>query len=267
MKIGCNLSTELMALIDEKKANVDYVKIALSKSDEEIPQDYKNYGMLLLHGVGVNIPQHTGTAELRGIDWDQINAKVDFCDNKFIGLHCGAYKSDWMEQEVSFEMVKERMGSFIKLWKENLNIEILIENHPYNSYYENNNPKIIKHSVSPELISHLCREHEIGLLLDLAHAKVTASGLDIPIKEYLAALPLELVREIHVVGTRVTEEGIRDNHLEMNEEDYEILEWAFKMTNPEVVTLEYGGFGEHFSWRSNKDAIERQLKRITELIK
>ena len=80
----------------------------------------------------------------------------------------------------------------------------------------------------------------------------------------MTALPLDLVKEIHAVGQE-TEVGLRDNHLQMNEEDYEILEFVFKMTNPNVVTLEYGGFGEHFSWRSNKDAIERQLKRITEL--
>lgn len=265
MKIGCNLSTELIELIDEKKVSVDYVKIALSKSDEEIPWNYKNYGKLLLHGVGVDIPQHTGATQLMDINWKQIKSKVDFCGSSFIGLHCGTYKSDWVEHEVTYEMIKERMGNVIELWKENLGVEILIENLPYTSYYENNNPKFLKNSVTPKLISDLCREHKTGLLLDLAHAKVAASGLNIPVKDYLKVLPLDLVKEIHVVGTRETEEGLRDNHLEMNEEDYDILEFVLKMTKPEVVTLEYGGFGEHFSWRSNKDAIERQLIRITKL--
>lgn len=266
MKIGCNLSTELMELLDEKRVSVDFVKIVLSKSNEEIPQSYKNYGTLLLHGVGTDVPQHTGASQLDDIDWSMIREKTSFCESSFIGLHCVTYKSDWVEQEVTCEMVKERMSNFIRTWKKQLNLDLLIENVPYTHYYESNNPGFMKHSVSPKLISDLCREHEIGLLLDLAHAKIAASGLNIPLNDYLLALPLELVREIHVVGTRNTEDGLRDNHLEMEDEDYEILEFALKMTKPEIVTLEYGGFGEHFSWRSDKAAIERQLKRIAELI-
>lgn len=267
MKIGCNLSTELIELIDEKKVSVDYVKIALSKSDEEIPVQYREYGKLLLHGVGTDVPQHTGTTKLSGVDWNQIKDKVKFCNSSFIGLHCGTYHSDWDGQEVTFEMVKERMGCSLKLWKENLDVEILIENVPFTPYYEINSPKIIKHSVSPKLISELCSEYEVGLLLDLAHAKVAASGLGLPLIDYLLALPLERVKEIHTVGTRTTDDGLRDNHLEMTEDDYETLEFALRMTKPEIVTLEYGGFGEHYSWRSDKNVIERQLKKIDEIVR
>jgi uncharacterized protein (UPF0276 family) len=266
MKIGVNLSEELIELINEKKVSVDYVKIALQNSDDEITEKYKDYGILLLHGLGIDIPQHIGTTKLSGVNWNQIKDKVEFCNSQFIGLHCGTYQSDWDGQEVTFEMVKERMGKVLKLWKENLDIDILIENVPYTSYYENNSPKIIKHSVSPKLINEVCTENEVGLLLDIAHAKVAASGLGMSIEDYLTELPLERVKEIHAVGTRKTENGLRDNHLEMDEDDYKILEFALIITNPEIVTLEYGGFGEHFSWRSNKNAIERQLKRIIQII-
>jgi uncharacterized protein (UPF0276 family) len=266
MKIGCNLSNELMELLDEKKVTVDYVKIALGKSGEEIPQEYKRYGKLLLHGVGQDISQHTGTSQLQDINWQCLNSQVQFCNNRFIGVHCGTYQDDWEPKEVTYEIVKSRMDSFIKLWKEKINVELLIENVPYSQYYEMNNPRIIKHSVLPKLISELCIEHEIGLILDIAHAKVAASGLNMTLRDYLIALPLEKVKEIHAVGTKMTEVGLRDNHLEMNEEDYETLEFVLGMTNPEIVTLEYGGFGEHFAWRSNKEAIERQLNRIATLV-
>ncbi|MDF2881379.1 MAG: hypothetical protein K0R54_1936 [Clostridiaceae bacterium] len=87
-----------------------------------------------------------------------------------------------------------------------------------------------------------------------------------PVRDYIKALTLEKVKEIHTVGTKMTEVGLRDNHLEMNEEDYEILEFVLSITKPDIVTLEYGGFGEHFAWRSNKAAIERQLNRINLLV-
>ena len=266
MKVGCNLSAELMELIDEKKVSVDYVKIALLKSDDEIPEKYKSYGKILLHGVGMDVPQHTGSNKLSSVNWNQVREKVEFCNSSFIGLHCATYQSDWDVPEVTFDMAKERMGHFLNVWKVNLDTEILIENAPYTSYYETNSPKNIKHSVSPKLINELCGESGVGLLLDIAHAKVAASGLGLPIKEYLSALPLELVKEVHAVGTRTTDDGLRDGHLEMTEDDYEILEFALGIANPEVVTLEYGGFGEHFTWRSDKNAIERQLKRINEIV-
>lgn len=266
MKIGCNLSNELIELINEKKVIVDYVKIALSRLDENIPHEYRSYGELLLHGVGQDISQHTGTEQVQNIDWKRINAQINYCNSKFIGVHCGTYQADWVEKEITYKMVKNRMNSFIKLWKEKINAGLLIENVPYSQYYEMNNPKIIKHSVSPELISELCLENDIGLILDIAHAKVAASGLSIPLKDYIKALPLDMVKEIHAVGTRKTEVGLRDNHLEMDEEDYETLEFVLSLTKPEIVTLEYGGFGEYFAWRSNREAIERQLDRINLLI-
>ena len=265
MKIACNLSDALIELIQENKVCVDYVKFALSDSNDEIPVMYKSYGILLPHGLGLDVPQHTGTALSSGINWSRIKKHIEFCDCPFIGLHCAAYQSDFDEQPVTYEMVKQRMGSVLEVWRKNIDTDILIENVPYTSYYETHNPYIIRHAASAELITRLCSEYEVGLLLDLAHAKLTASELNIPTEDYIKLLPLERVREIHAVGTRETEDGLRDNHLEMNDEDYRILEYVLQVTHPEIVTLEYGGFGENFSWRSDKNAIERQLKRILQI--
>ena len=110
-------------------------------------------------------------------------------------------------------------------------------------------------------------ENEVGLLLDLARAKVTAHGTNTELREYLSLLPLSLVRELHVVGTRSLDDGtLRDNHLEMDSDDYNILEWVLDRTSPMIITLEYGGFGDHFSWRSSKSAIKRQLEAISSIL-
>lgn len=80
-------------------------------------------------------------------------------------------------------------------------------------------------------------------------------------------LPLELVEEFHVVGIRHNDDGsLRDNHLEMDDYDYEILDWLLKRTTPHIVTLEYGGFGDHYAWRSDAKAIERQLSNIQKIM-
>lgn len=106
------------------------------------------------------------------------------------------------------------------------------------------------------------------LLLDIAHAKVTAKNSHESVYDYLNRLPLNKVKEIHIVGTAEKENvELRDWHLEMKEEDYEILQWTLLKSKPDIVTLEYGGPGEVFSWRSDKEALKRQLIRLIEICK
>ncbi len=83
---------------------------------------------------------------------------------------------------------------------------------------------------------------------------------------YLSALPLDLVREIHLSAPIMDEhEGLRDRHLEMQDEDYVLLQWVLTQTRPDILTLEYGGFGPPFSWRSDQCAVERQLHALRAL--
>ena len=266
MKLGCNLSSELIELIQAKEVELDYVKIALESVYDDIPFKYSTYGDVLLHGLGHDVQQHTGAELNPSVDWVRVNKQVDYCGSPHIGLHCATYWSDWACREVTYDMVKERMSSNIRHWQSHMNGSLVIENVPYTPYYEIK-PGVITYSVSPRLITELCVENEVGLLLDLAHAKVTAHGTNTELREYLSLLPLSLVRELHVVGTRSQDDGtLRDHHLEMDSDDYNILEWILDRTSPMVITLEYGGFGDHFSWRSSKSAIKRQLEAISSIL-
>lgn len=266
MKIACNLSTELMALIDTNRVKVDYVKIALASREDKIPLAYSDYGKLLLHGVGLEIPQHTGAKIIKDNDWDQINQHLRVCRSEYLGVHFGTYKDDWEDDIVTYEMIKARMSLFISLWKENICCKLLVENLPYTDYYHLNSPGILKESVNPRLISEVCEEHDIDMILDIAHAKIAASGLQMTIEDYLNQLPLHRIREIHIVGTQSTDTGLRDKHAEMTQEDYDLLSHVLSISQPKVVTLEYGGFGDQFADRSDINAIERQIIEIRRII-
>lgn len=268
MRIGCNLSDQLIELIQNKEVNVDCVKIMLKDLYDIVPIIYKQYGTLLLHGIGKGVPQHTGARFVEeAVDWNQINRQLMCCESPHLALHCASYWRDWESYNVTYDYIKERMNRFISVWKTHVSVDILIENVPYTKNYEINNPGIIKVCVNPKLIKELCYENDIGLCLDVAHARVTAFGLKIPLKDYLEQLPLKQVREIHVVGIRMVDGDMRDNHMEMDEDDYETLEWLLQRVDADYLTLEYGGFGEHYSWRSDKEAIRRQLYRIQKIVK
>ena len=53
----------------------------------------------------------------------------------------------------------------------------------------------------------------------------------------------------------------------MQDEDYKLLEWVLGLTNPNNITLEYGGPMPHFEGRSNIDELEKQLIRLMNICK
>jgi hypothetical protein len=120
------------------------------------------------------------------------------------------------------------------------------------------------HVCEPAFVSQVIAETDCGLLLDLAHARVTADVLGYDVREYLLALPLERVVEIHLSGPRpvaqvdarrqalvrenarsiqhllpFTDDNLMDAHEALQEEDYALLEWALGRCQPQAISLEY----------------------------
>jgi len=116
----------------------------------------------------------------------------------------------------------------------------------------------------PDFVAEVIERTGCGLLLDLAHARVSANVLGYGIHDYLARLPLERTVELHLSGPRPLkelepkrqalvrenahsvahmvafgEENLVDAHAPMQEEDYTLLEWALERTEPKAVSLEY----------------------------
>ncbi len=92
----------------------------------------------------------------------------------------------------------------------------------------------------PEFIRRVLDSTGCGLLLDTAHARVSAAALGIDVHDYLEQLPLERAVELHVSGPRWREGRLADVHEALLEEDYDLLRWVLARARPSVVTLEYG---------------------------
>jgi uncharacterized protein (UPF0276 family) len=258
MLLGCNYSKELIDLIRENKVDVDYIKLGLFDMYADVVEEASSMRPILIHGFGYD--EYIGMKNMKDIDWKRVNEYIVKFKTPHIGTHMLCKKHDW-DNEASDEEILNFMMRNIELWKRNINIPFLIENMPYSDYYSKKG--IRKCYVDTEVINKICEEKNVDVLLDVAHAKIAAYGNGESIYDYLGRFPLNRIREIHLAGTFTDKEtGLRDKHLEMEEEDYKILEWLLDRTNPEVITLEYGGPGEHFANRSDKDAIERQLKRL-----
>lgn len=132
-----------------------------------------------------------------------------------------------------------------------LSVPVLIENLDYNptGAYE--------HVCEPTFIAEVLTATGVGLLLDLAHAQVSASRLGYDVQAYLAGLPLERVKQLHVSGPRPSGDTLADAHEPLREADYDLLTNLLSMTTPWAVTLEYG---------KDERALLDQLDRLRQLL-
>jgi uncharacterized protein (UPF0276 family) len=112
---------------------------------------------------------------------------------------------------------------------------LLLENynyHPTNAY---------EYICEPETFSLLIDSIGCGVLLDLAHAQISAHNLGWPsAQSYLQALPLDKVREIHINRPAYSAEHgqMLDRHLPIEPADVDLLGWTLAHTPAEAVTLE-----------------------------
>lgn len=125
--------------------------------------------------------------------------------------------------------------------------------------------------VEPEVITAVVERTGCGLVLDLAHARITAPALGLDARGYLARLPLQRLRELHVTGVR-TVDGRPQDHLPLTDADWELFDQALddiragRWRRPWVVAFEYGGVGPAFRWRSDDGVLAEQVPRLAQAV-
>jgi len=128
-------------------------------------------------------------------------------------------------------------------------------------------------AAAPAFVTGLLERTGAMLLLDLAHAAVAARESDEQIRPFVEAHPLHRLRELHVTGFEDDPGGqIRDS-MPMRSADWQLFAWALDRIadgawpRPWVITLEYGGVGPHFEWRTNTAILAEQLRQCAGLLR
>jgi len=143
-----------------------------------------------------------------------------------------------------------RLISRIEQVKQGLDKPVILENMP-------GFPKFAPEA-DPKRITAICEATDCDMLLDLGHARCAADNLNMDIYEYLSALPLQRIQQIHVHSPRVGRwNKLEDAHEPMEDIDYILLQWVLECCHPRIITLEY--------WK-DKTAIREQLYRVREII-
>ncbi len=144
-----------------------------------------------------------------------------------------------------------------------------LENVPWDSSPEFPLPRA---AADPDLLSQVVDEFEIGLILDIAHARWAAESIGMEFLTYLDRLPTNRLIELHVTGLGFDKEGRKRDSMPLDATAWsqiaQVLEAAARgdLPVPRIVTLEYGGVGPKFGWRSDSATIEREFNQLLNLI-
>ncbi len=258
-EIACNWSNALSILLAEGRVDVDYVKYGVYPDYDKQFARIRPMKPLLLHGLGCF--DHAGMRNPADVDFAAANARIAACGSPHYGLHMAIQHAD-MDAGMTEAEVRERLLGGIQMFRSGIGVPLLVENTP-DSPQDRTQFDHYPYA-EPEKLAELLETADVGLLLDLTHAKITCLYRGWDIHDFLGMLPLARVREIHVNGSGVDADGApADTHQAMAAADLALLEWTLARTRPAIVTLEYNGIaGEPESLvRENLIA---QLERIAE---
>jgi uncharacterized protein (UPF0276 family) len=255
-QIGCNYSAELMTLLRQNKVDIDWIKIGNLELFDNQFNDVNGVRPILLHGL----PQVLSRSFPVGWNNQRINQALSDCKSPHVGLHLFTREDD-VDGTPNKSTLIHRIIEYIQKGKSEINCTYLIENMPLYCL-----PQSFQFLADPEVISEICKSADVGLLLDLSHLKISAWNRDETENSYLLKLPLDRVKEIHINGPRSICDKYYDMHLDMREEDYNFLGSALAITNPSIITLEYGGL-RNDGIKTEGDLLNLQLNRLAGILK
>lgn len=268
MRLACNDHPPLRQLLDEGRADVHFLKItSLTELEAEITSALR-YRQALVHvGFGVG----DSAASYADLDWTWFNDQLRRAGTPHVAMHLEVSTKNWSgpadlrdQTPAEVRAMTRQLTDLYRLLRDNLAVPLVLENMDYMGVPLRPGYGVYRASVEPALMWRLVEEEGVGVLLDLAHLRITASHLGVSPTAFARALPLHAVRELHVCGPTWAEGlGLRDDHGEMAEEDYALLTWALERTDAEIITLEYPKSRTlRQSHEEQLAALERQLGRL-----
>lgn len=255
-RLAINYSPEALALLDEGVLELDLIKLPawpdlVARVRAERPEEvYVHFGF------------HLGTS---GLDPEQLDLAAEYLEQGLARhLNCHLAPSS---REAGAGQVERELGELVERFSAG---RILVENVPWMDLPDY---PIDALAAEPVYVSEVVHAHGCGLLLDLAHARISCLELGLDEREHLTAHPVEALRELHVTGVARVEGGPLRDSMPFSAADWELVTWALDRIadgdwpTPEIIALEYGGIGSRFEWRTDARVLREQGPRLIELLR
>jgi uncharacterized protein len=242
INLAANDSSALRGLLRKINPPLDFVKVALERDLETQLVSARSLRPVLLHGCGdfwrVGMPELPNLERLQ--NW------IATSQTPYVSVHLDIQPEDLVHSTPGAAL--ERIAENVQALRQATGLEVLLENVAHYAWSER--PRFVS---DPKWIKAAIEVSDSGLLLDIAHARVSAQQRGECAEDYVAALPLSAVREIHTSAPRMEADGLRDRHLGMEQPDFDWIEWVLTQTqNVQTITLEYGGIPDVGHTRSGQ---------------
>jgi uncharacterized protein (UPF0276 family) len=251
----CNPSTALAQLWAVGQVPLDGVEFTSFHSPAQIAQMKKDYPGLLFQFHASNLGRIPLTMA-------RLNRYHQLCgDSRWVSAHLSPVPAWAVTPALRWGMklplpgsdhMVDRLIRQVNRLKSRLTLSLILENLPICPVFDSTIEG------EPAVINQVLQETGCEMLLDLAHARVSAGLIGVLVKDYLLQLPLEKIRQIHISGVRVVDGTLQDAHETLTEEDYGLLDWVLKRIRPEMATLEY--------FNEDKDGLNRMLVRLRQVL-
>jgi len=259
MQLAVNYSLPLARLIKDDSIRVDLIKCP---DWEGMLDEASLYGPITIH-----FDLKAGLGRTFGLNFERIKAFKEKTATPHVNTHLVA--------PPNFDHTDPIERSKINtLWREEISqmtdyfgpTGVALEHFPFTEKTPH-----LRYATDSQVFTNVIRDTNCMLLLDLAHARITANALGIDVKKYISNLPVDRLVEMHITGTKFYN-GVLEDHFELDEEDWALLEWALSRIRsgawrkPEILAFEYGGIGEVFVWRTKQDVLREQVPRLNEAV-
>lgn len=218
--------------------------------------------------VYVHFDLSVGDGRLASVDWGEIQSLMGETNTSFVNLHVLTPTDLDPSNSALVEAALDRIVSEVQEVAKRFGQErVITENIPLPV----NGKEYLRPVTLPAFFQRLSAETGCGMLLDLAHASITAKSLNTKQYPFISEFPVNRLREIHITGLGMHNNEIHD-HLEMIDQDWQLFEWALGKIrlgvwgSPEIIAFEYGGTGAPFAWRSESRVLLNQVPRFNQLI-
>lgn len=221
-----------------------------------------------LRPVYIHFPLVAGQGNVDDVGLETIAGWRSRTQTRYVNTHLSARFDDLRDIHDAEEAVATMLRDVLPLVEHFGAENVMAENIPYPDMWDDK-PRI---DIEPEVIRRVIEASGCGLLLDLAHAQLTADHLGWDVREYIGQLPVERLREVHVTGIGIGRSGSPEDHFAMTGPDWALFEWALAQirsgiwATPWVIACEYGGIGPIFDWRSEAAVIAHDIPRMVSMV-
>jgi len=258
MKFAVNYSTPLRDLLRQGVIKVDLLKCP---EWDGIVNAALPYGPVYIHfeiSVGGN--------NIHKLNFALIERFLRKTNTPYLNIHLSNHPALEADTKTNRKILLRRWKEDIACLRSQLpGVKIIAENLPWHEFLPQ-----LRMAADPNLISNVIEDSDLGLLLDLSHAQISAQSLGLNYQDYVSSLPLHRLAELHITGIREYANFPTD-HFELQPQDWPAVEWAADQIRsgawrkPEIVAFEYGGIGDVFCWRTEPLTLREQVPLLYEV--